>query len=301
MSDNGDQSLLDELFGEVATEETKQIGGKKLGRGGLAIQSLRETEVTFGHPYDNLIQLTPELFEEIGVELGPIQRRQIDNDFDFYYMTLAVSMHPKRGAVFQLVECRLEFGPEGMRMPIVQTIFPQAQWRTVLEWGGSMNLGLNGNLDWEVGVDGDKIQEITKLGHIPSAKLKTNNELKAFIVLPDYKFGLGRSEISATGEGNARCTWRLQNPELQETQTVRFVVIFKVPKGMEMVELTGTVIAEPNMSWLAAQLDDVFSELGERFKALFSGKQEERSRKERLAISAREKWTLVLPRQQAHE
>jgi hypothetical protein len=296
MSDNGDQSLLDELFGEVANEEGNLIGGKKLGRGGRAIQGLRETEVTFGHPYDNLIQLTPEMFQEIGVELGPIQRRQIDNDFDFYYMTLAVSMYPKRGAVFQLVECRLEFGPEGMRMPIVQTIFPQAQWRAVLEWGGHMNLALNGNLDWEVGVDGDKIQEITKLGGVPSANLKTNNDLNAFILMPDYKFGLGRAEIAATGEGNARCAWRLQNPDLQETQTVRFVVIFKVPKGMETVELTGTVIAEPKMSWLAAQLDDVFSELGERFKALFSGKQEERARKERLAISAREKWTLVLPR-----
>lgn len=298
MTGNGEQSLLDELFTEVVSEEGTLIGGTKLRRGGQAIQSLRETEVTFGHPYDNLIQLTPEMFQAIGVELSPIQRHQIENDFDFYYMTLAVSMHPKRGATFQLVECRLEFGPEGMQMPIVQTIFPQSQWRTVLEWGGSMNLGLNGNLDWEVGVDGEKLEEITKLGNVPSAKLKTNNDLNAFIVIPDYSFGLGRSEISATGEGNARCTWRLQNPDLQETQTVRFVVIFKVPKGMESVELTGTVLAEPKMSWLAAQLDDVFGELSERFKALFSGEREERARKARLAISAREKWELKLPRKQ---
>jgi hypothetical protein len=290
--------LLDELFEEVVEEEGELAGGQAYGSGGNALLALRETEVTFGHPYANLIQLTPDLFAEMNIELDSIQRHQLEDRFDFYYMTLTVSLYPKRGAMFQLVECRLEFGPEGINVPIVHTLFPQSKWRTVLEWGGAMNLGLNANLDWEVGVESDKIQELIQLGEVPKANITTNNELKAHIVVPDYSFKMGRSEIIATGEENSRCSWRIQDPELQETQTVRFVIVFKVPQGTREIELTGLAAAEPKMSWLTTQLDDIFGELSEKFKALFRRRDDERDGKERLPIGAYEKWTLELPRQQ---
>ncbi|OUL36187.1 hypothetical protein BV372_08245 [Nostoc sp. T09] len=51
--------------------------------------------------------------------------------------------------------------------------------------------------------------------------------------------------------------------------TVKFVTVFKVPKGTEFVNLHAIVWAEPNMNWLAAEVRDVFSELADRFKNLF--------------------------------
>lgn len=80
------------------------------------------------------------------IELNPIKRRLMMDRFDFYYMSLALSPYPQRRATFKTVECRLDFGPEGKDMPIVETIFPEAQWRTVLEWGGGMKLAVDGNL-----------------------------------------------------------------------------------------------------------------------------------------------------------
>ncbi len=287
------QTLLDELLTEVAQEEGTLAYGQKLGRGGEALTALRETEVTFGNPYDNLMRLTPDSFAAAGVTLNPIQLQQMENTFDFYYMTLNVSLHPKRGAQFQTVECRLEFGPD--EMPIVQTIFPQPRWRTVLEWGGGLTLGLDGNLEWQAGLPGDAISELTGISGIPSAQLKTTNEMNSRIVVADYAFRTGRAEISATGEGNARATWRLQNPELHETQTIRFIVVFKVPKGTEQIELTGKVLAEPRMAWLVAQLSDVFGELSQRFKNLLGRDDNQRQGAERLPVGAHEKWVIELP------
>ena len=287
------QQILKELQGEVAREEGTLAYGQKLGLGGEALAALRETNISFGNPYDNLVRLTPELFDAAGVSLNALQRRQMGESFDFYYMTLVASLLPRRGAQFQLVECQLDFGPD--EIPIVQTIFPQARWRPVLQWGGGMALGLNGNLDWEAGLPEDAMRALSSIAGAPQANIKNQNELKAHIVVPDYSFRLGRPEITATGEGNAYAIWRFQNPELHETHSIRFIVVFKVPRGLEQIELAGRLVVEPRMSWLTAQLTDVFSELSDRFQAILRKRDGEREGAERLPIGAHEKWLLQLP------
>ncbi len=294
---NDTQELLAQLFTEVSDEESTLSGGTKLGIGGNAVQSLRETDVTFGTPYDNLVRLTPKLFEKLGIKVSEIRKRQMRKQVDFYYMTLTVSMQPARGALFTLVECALDFGPKGKAEPIVQAIFPQREWRDVLSYGGSLNLGLNGDLEWDAGIDMMALpQEV--LDKLP-AKIKTRimnkDNLKAFVVVSDYSFKLGRAEIAATGEGNSKCFWRIEKPELQETQTVQFGVVFKVPKGTTQIELTGLVAAEPDMNWLVANLRHVFEDLSDKFRNLFLPGDEAQSEKSCLPIGDHEKWVIDLP------
>jgi hypothetical protein len=287
------RELLDELLQEVKSEEGALAGGEKLGRGGGALAALRESDVSFGNPYDRLVQLTPDLFATVGVELDPIQRQQLEGNFDFYYMTITVSLFPKRGAQFQLVECRLAFPDEEA---IIQNIFPEARWRKVLEYGGSLSLALQGDLEWQAGIPGDKIAQFTNIEGVPSAHIKNQNEMSSYVVVPDYSFDIGRPEITAVGIGDARASWRLQNPELKEGQVVRFALVFKVPAGTKQVALVGKVVAEPKMSWLTAQISDVFDELSDRFRRIFSKSDAERQGAERLPVGAHEKWTLQLPR-----
>ncbi|MCP4112774.1 MAG: hypothetical protein GY749_45805 [Desulfobacteraceae bacterium] len=47
-------NILDMLLKEVSSEEGMLSGGKKLGKGGKAIQSLKETRITLGNPMNNL-------------------------------------------------------------------------------------------------------------------------------------------------------------------------------------------------------------------------------------------------------
>lgn len=285
------QELLTELFNEVKVAESTLSGGVKLGKGGNALQGLRETKVTFGNPTDNLIRLTPKLFEEVGLELTEIYKRQMRQQFNFYYMTLAVSMQPKRGANFTRLECGLDFGPKGASEPIVQTIFPKNEWHEALSWGGGMYLGLDDNLNWSLGVDIPNLES-------KAATLKTNlniahkNELKAFITMPDFAFHLGRFDIAATGEGNSECFWRIDKSEIQNLLTAHFGLVFKVPKDVTSLELTGTVIANASVDWLISNLRDVARDLSDHLKELL---RRIRKKERELPIGDHEKWTLPLP------
>jgi hypothetical protein len=285
---------IDALFKEVQEEEGTLAGGETLalGPGGQAVQALRESSVRFGHPHNRLTRLTPRLFSDLGIELDPIQRQQMDGRFDFYYLTLAVSPYPKRGAQFQLLECRLTFPNEEA---IIQSMFPEPRWRKVLEWGGGMKLGLNGNLEWEAGIPGHKIGELAWIEGLPQARIKDENEMTSFIAVSDYAFSAGRPEITAVGLGDTQASWRLQNPELQEGRRLEFVLVFKVPAATEQVQMLGKVIAEPKIAWLTAQIGDVFGELSATFHSIFGKRDEERTGAERLPIGAYEKWTLTLP------
>jgi hypothetical protein len=291
------QALLDQLFDEVSSEEAVMAGGSKLGRGGRALQGLRETKVSFGHPADNLIHLTPKLFQSVGADLSEIHKRQMRKDFDFYYMTLTVSMQPGRGAQFTRVECELDFGPKGLSEPIVQSIFPKSEWKEVLNWGGGMKMGLNGNLDWDAGVDMKALPKglLEKLPGQIKTKIVNKNKLKAFIAIPDYAYKLGRSEIAATGEGNSSTFWRIEKPELKEAQTTQFGIVFKVPKGTTSIDLIGRVVVEPDIPWLVANVRDVFENLSAKLKALLRRREDKRSKAERLLIGDHEKWVIPLP------
>ena len=285
------QDLLNELFEVVSSEESLLSGGDKhtkLGKGSEALQGLRETKVTFGNPKDKLIPLTENLFNDIGVELTEIHKRQMRNQFNYYYMTLTVSMRPERGAQFTRVECELDFGPKGKSEPIVETIFPKSEWREILRLGRSMTLAINGKLEWGMGIDAQSTEVFSNLpGHL-RAKVSNNDELKGVIAIPDYTYSLGHSDIAATGEGNSECFWRIENSDLQKAQTVKFGIVFKVPQNITSIRISGVAGVEPDMKWLRANIRDVFGALQNRLQRIFQKKQ--------LLIGVSEKWEIELPK-----
>jgi hypothetical protein len=75
--------------------------------------------------------------------------------------------------------------------------------------------------------------------------------------------------------------------------TVKFAVVFKVPKECTSINLHGTVWAEANMDWLFADIRDAASELKQTLKNLFKRKDE--AAKE-LSRGDEKQWTLNLPK-----
>jgi hypothetical protein len=285
--------LLAELFAEVSRFEGTLAGGVQLDKGALAVQNLRETRVSFGNPRDRLIPLTADRFAQLGIELDPIYQDQMANSFDFYYLTLTLDLRPRPGALFKRLSCELDFDPEDTTGTIIQTIFPKSEWRSVLNWGGSMNLGLNGNLEWEMGVDANQIAEAANLPAGLQAQVSNKNNMSSFITMPDYAFEVGRFDILAQGEGNKLCYWHIEEPDLQKMPTVQFGVVFKVPLGTEEVTLRGIAQADPDMNWLVANVRNVFENLSSGLQALLRRRQEAASQ---LARIAAEQWQLGLPK-----
>jgi hypothetical protein len=290
------RAMLDELYETVNAATSKLSSGDQRSLTAEAINQLCKTEVTFGNPRAELARLTPKLFEEIGVQLTELQKRQMSAQYNYYTLALAVSMQPGRGVQFSRLECRLEFGPKGEQEPIVHTISPTSEWHDVLSWGGGMRLSLDGDLKWRLQTS--HLPEGVTIENLPDfveAGLGTENQMNSYIAVKDFSFNMGRAEIAATGEGNSMCFWRIDKPELKEVQTIKFGVVFKVPKTVEAIKMVGVVAAEPDMAWLSANVRDVYEALSERLRELFSKRDEDRSGAERLPVGDHERWVLSLP------
>jgi hypothetical protein len=260
---------------------------------------LRKTRLRFGNPANDLMRLTPSMFDSVGAELTALRRRQMRTQFDFYYMTLDLLLQPHPGATFNRVECQIDFGPKGTSEPIVQTMFPHAEWRDVLAWGGAFSLGLSGGLDWSAATSWADDGASGALPMHLKAKIANKNTFKGLVVVPEFRYTLGRGDIVATGEGNAECFWRIDKPALQKSQSVQLGVVFKVPRGMKAIDVTGLAAAEPDMNWLVADVRDVFRDLSDKLQRLLRLDDRERSLAQRLPVADHETWNLRLPRRKS--
>ena len=275
--------LLSDLLKEIQKWEGTLAGGTKLGINAEKVDSLFQTKVSFGNPREQLIHLTENIYEKL-----------MPDQFDFYCMTLTVTLRPERGARFWRLTCELDFSPKGSNEPIIVRLFPTQKWHSVMNSGVGIDVGLNGNLNGDVGVDSSKLPEL--LDWIPEdikANVTSKNNFKAFLAIPAYEYNLGHAEILTTGEGSSTCSWRIQDQELQKIGTAKFGIVFKVPKGTESITLQGTVWAEPDLNWLTADIRDVFANLSENLKQLLKQKNEAASH---FARGDAEKWELNLPK-----
>jgi hypothetical protein len=293
------QEMLTGMAADVARlQEPAEAGMKGKSPATEAFKGLAKTEIKFGDPTNDLIRLTPALFSAKKVQLDEIQKRQLHDRFDFYYLTLTISMKPGRGVQFRRLECSLEFkAPKAGGRPILQTIFPTSEWKDVLSFGGELKLGLTGNLDWQVGADLNSLPEAVKkaLPGTISAGLANKNKMKSYIAIPKFEYKLGRANIAATGEGSAEAFWRIDKPELRQSYTALFGMVFKVPKGVTRISLHGTTAAEADIPYLVALVDDVFADMSKKWQALLMKQHSKRTRVEKLPIGDIKSWTLELP------
>ena len=285
-------ALVETFFTELGGKSTLK-GGEVLPVEAQMLAALRDTKVQFGNPRSNLVAITADQLHNSGIELSSIQRQQLEGQYDFYFMTITVDMRPEPGTHFSALACELNFGPQGENEPIVQSIFPQTSWKNVMSFGGGMNLGLDANLNWKVGVDTSRLSQLVEKAPELQADLENKNDMKSFIVLRDFAYDLGRFDIAAYGKDSSECYWYIQNTDLQQTLTAKLSIVFKVPAGTEEITLRGVAWAEPAMdNWLVAHLRHVSTNLSRALQALLR-RRDEAARE--LARGASEQWTLRLP------
>lgn len=286
-------NLLSNLLEEVQRWEGTLAGGTKLGPGAAAVANLKDSKISLGNPKNKLTLLNEATFQVTGTELKDIYRQQMQDEYDFYYLTLKVELRPKPTVQFWKLICELDFGPKGKQEPILQSVFPNEKWRSVLSASVGMDIGLNGNLDWTAGADASAITSV--LEQVPGeikGEIANKDEFKAFVTMPAYKYEFGLFEILTTSVGST-AYWRIQDEALKKTGMVELATVFKVPKAVQELELVGRAWVEPNVNWLFADVRDVAGELSDRFKQLFRNKEEAASR---FARWDAEKWQLQLPK-----
>ncbi|MEQ8384750.1 MAG: hypothetical protein RH949_20550 [Coleofasciculus sp. A1-SPW-01] len=293
------EQLFNDLLEEVSSKEANLAGGEAQdgARGKTAIQRLKETSVTFGDPRSRLIPLTAQGFAAQGIELD-YEVRQLMHQFDFYSMVVSVDPRPQPSVEISGLECHLSFGSQGNQAPIVHRIIPGAKWQPIINIGVEMNLGLDANLDVSAGVDAAELAKVERLPDYNrlKANVGSKDNLKLFTVLDGLNYQLGKFDIIAQGDDNSECYWRIEKPKLQDQATVKFGIIFKVPKGWDSIELTGQVWIEPEMDWLFGELSHVIKALPGHLKDIFGSKA--RAAKQ-FAVGQKEAWIgenkIILP------
>lgn len=285
------QSLLMELLQEVSIEEGTLSGGIERNTTLNELLRLREAAVKLGNPRNHLIRLTSKLFESIGFELSDVYKHQMRNQFDFYYMTQTISLQSAVGIPFRQLEFTLDFGPKGGNEPIIQSIFPKREWKEKLRLGAGFSLSINSDMQLRAEVNTPIGLNIAQLQTTVGGTGKAN----AFVTIPESTFKLGQVEITARGEGNSNCYWRIEQSRLREVQDVQFLIVFKVPKGTRSIELDGLAASEPSSLWIADHTQDAFEHLSNKFRMMLRRGVSGQSGRDRFLIYASEHWLIALP------
>lgn len=287
------QETADHL-NDLITEVNKWAGDLDAGEEfPVAVEDIRryqQAKIKFTNPESNLERLTEATFEKVGVQLSPLQAEQMRTRYDFYHMTLSVQMRPEPGTHFRALGCQLNFGMDGNQEPIVATIFPNEKWKKVFEFGGGMTLGLDGNLDFEIGVDTITAAAIINLPAELKTKVVNKNALKSIIHVPEFSYARGRFDIAAYGPDGSECYWYFDNQEITQTLTEQFTIIFKVPQGAESISLRGVAWAEPHMDKLVTNFRHVVSRFTESLRNLFTGPNKGAKA---FAVTKGEKWDKI--------
>lgn len=251
-----DQKAFIDLLDTVKIKESHMGVATSPGVGQRALENMGKTQLTIGHPRDNLVRLTPKLFKAVGVNLDLIQKTKLKSE-NFYYMTIAISMVPGDAVVYDQLKCTFALGLKGNNTPIIHSIFPNSEWKEIMKWGGKLNLDLKADLSWGLGLDLSNTNQLQIYDQLPQdikVKVNNKNQYKGFIVIPAFSYEMGRADIVAVGPGSDTAIWDIQKPEIKQTQWIKFGIIFKVPKTTKKITINGRTTARVSKNWWFSNL-----------------------------------------------
>ena len=284
------KDLLNDLFADVKRQESFLSGGieEELTQGAIAIQRLQQTKVTFTNPDSRLIPLTVEGFKAKNVELD-YEIQELMKRFDFYSMVISVNPQLQPSVLISSLKCKLKFGEKEQKSPLIHQIIPDSKWQNLVNAGVNLNLGLDANLDIGVGIDAAELANLPDYDKL-KASVGTKNEFKGFITLDGLNYKCGKFILVAQGVDDSQCDWEMQKPEIQEQSTIRFNIIFKVPKGWESIDLIGEVWIEPSIDWLHGELIYVIDSISPHLTNIFGNKEKAA---QKFAVGKKETWNNI--------
>jgi hypothetical protein len=282
------QPLLQEAIASAQKWEG-DLGEKgRAKKAEAAFTALANGRIELGHPQGHTLRIRRRAFEEHGLLLSPaIAASMIGKDgYDYYVIAIPTLLYPGRGAEYRLLECQFTFtADKKSRQPAIESVFPEPQWKPVLEWGGSLHLALDTLLQW--GVEGEGLE--AALGNLSgelAGRVANSNALTSFIKIAPFAYSLGRMEIVAE-KSSQKAMWRLDSKESIRGRDGRFVVLLKAPKEVKQIQIEAAVQAEPSFQWLFAQVEHVFKRLPAAIQAIIR-------REKGLPLQDFQTWTLNL-------
>ena len=157
----------------------------------------------------------------------------------------------------------------------------------MLDWGGSLNLALDGGLEWGAEVEQSETK-IAKLKGQLSGRVKSQNQLTSFLKILLFEHTLGKMEIEAQYTAGT-AMWRLDSKKaIRNQKHVKFIILLKVPKEIEHIQMKAAIQAEVDFEWLTAEVSHVFKRLPQAIQQIIK-------REKGLPLQNFNEWTMDLP------
>jgi hypothetical protein len=193
------EALLDEAI-ENAKKWEGTLGVEAEESAADAFRFLKEGKIGLGSPGTDLSILRSL---ELRSHNGPIDPDFfIDinnkNGWNFAIVNIPLMLFPGRGAEYNLVEFYLNvISPQNFqRQPVIHSIFPESEWKSVIEFGSQLDLVLDSKLKWGVKV-GDTTVEWSPIKNRLNGQIMNTNSISSFINVLPFRYDLGRADISA--------------------------------------------------------------------------------------------------------
>lgn len=275
---------------ELGEPTTGKGASRRKGKAERAFEALQHGMLKVENPQAYLERLRLKDFESMSIPISSDIRKSMNapDGYRYYKLIAPVLLFPGRGTQYRLVESQFTFNvPQDQRRPGIHSIFPTAEWCPVINWGGDLQLGLDSELNWTVGVDKIKVSAGKLDGEI-AGRLVPAAQMSSFIQVGKFVHSLGRMEIEATHTAQT-AMWRLDSQRAIRSQgQMQFVTLIKIPKELRQIRLSAAIQVEPNFDWLVAQVHHVLDHLPEALLGIFE-------KRKGLALQAFEEWKLDLP------
>jgi hypothetical protein len=284
-------TLLDEAIA-AAEKWEGELGSKGATPAADAFRALKEGKLSLGSPEATLRVFRAKDLEEHGIQAESYIRQEMraKDGWAYLLLNLPVLLFPGRGAEYNLVESALTVTSTRAsgRQPAIHTIFPEAKWRPVLEWGGGMELALDSGLTWGAELKRADF-DLSQLSGELASRVGNENTLSSFIRVLPFQYDLGRAIIEAQWAGG-EAMWRIDSAEeIRGNKQLQFVAIAKVPKEVERMQITGLAQAEVSYQWLTGQVRHVFEHLSAKLQELIRKRQG-------IALKDQQTWILKIPK-----
>lgn len=283
-------ALLDEAISTARRWETSlspSTGGRQQATD--AFEALKQGRLVLDTPQADVQRIRLEDFAQQNLSVTPKIAEQMGAEgFAFYIVPLTVLLFPGRGAQYRLLEMQCSFEPlTGPHQLAIQRVFPNPQWKPVLDWGGAFSLALDSNLEWSATVPQTNIDTGIFSGAL-AGQVKPEAQQGSFVRIDSFNYTLGRMEIEAQFTATV-AMWRIDSPQaIRDQRQVRLVMLLKAPSEVRQVTLHAAAQAEASFDWLSAQIGHVFARLSETLQHTI---RQQRG----LPTQAFQSWTLHLP------
>jgi len=174
--------------------------------------------------------------------------------FDFYLLTIPVTLLPKSGWAFRQLECNLCFNADAsdQQRPVAHEIFPTSEWIEVFRASQTLSVGLDENLQFKLAPS--SFGGGPRLSDAVQAQVELKSGVKSTLILGPFNYTIRRPKIVAVGKGNVWVSWRLDGEEYFEREVPRFGVVLKVPKSIRRIDVLGTLRAERDFHFFTADI-----------------------------------------------